>query len=337
MSLLNVCEDYNILKALSIIINIINIVKIFVPLLLIITGMISYFKATYTGNEEELKKATLALLKKGISGVLIFMLPIIINLVLSVVNDASNNKLEISNCINNANDKEFMANLLEDIEKSKEEKNTVNNNSEIIRKSNHDNVKQVSSLKYINQGWYKNLTFCQSYSIAAAGCGPVSFAMIARGYSDTYSSYTSYDIVKESRNWFCNMRGWNTDGNFHSSLAYDEKTLEHFGLKAKVLFRYSYDGLWSNTLQTNESNAIFNAVKNEGKSVMLAIPGHWCTIGPNDSCKSNEVYMYDPSDSNLTTCYTMEKLYKVTYDHKKQCNKKGGMCGWAVAIAFWNA
>ena len=195
----------------------------------------------------------------------------------------------------------------------------------------------VQSLTYINQGWYSNLLFCRDYSIASSGCGVVSFSMVAKGYSDIYSNYPNDTLVKETRDWFCNLRGWNTNGSMHSSLMYNQKTLDHYHLNAEVLFNNSPEaGFWSNTLQKDEGDAIFNAVKNEGKAVILGIPGHWCVIGPNNSCKDNEVYMYDPSSAQKTACYTMDGLYRVTYNHKNQCGTNGGMCGWAVAIAFWN-
>lgn len=196
---------------------------------------------------------------------------------------------------------------------------------------------KVTSLSYISQLDYSNLNYCISgYNIYYYGCGPTSFAMIARAYSDSFKSYSNDQIMKEVRDVFCDARGWTSYGATHSSLFYNSKVLEHFGLNYEMLFRYEYDGFWSNTMKQDEADKIFNAVKNEGKSVILGMPGHWATIGPNPECASDEVYFYNPSSRSQTKCYTMQGLYNVTYDHKGTCSTNGGMCGWALAIAFWS-
>ena len=197
-----------------------------------------------------------------------------------------------------------------------------------------DNRPEVESLTYINQLGYSNLAFCKNTTIKSSGCGVVSFAMVAKAYSSKYSSYSNDQIVKEARDWFCDMRGWSVDYGIHSSLLYDARTLEHFGLQHEMLFRYTYDGFWSNKMKQDEADKIFNAIKRDGKSVLLAMPGHWAAVGPNPQCKENEVYFYNPSSSSQTKCYTMQGLYNVTYNHKGTCGTAGGMCGWAVAIAY---
>lgn len=195
----------------------------------------------------------------------------------------------------------------------------------------------VTSLSYISQLEYTNLYYCKTWTYASAGCGPTSFAMVARAYSKQYLSYSNDDIIKEVRNFFCSLDKNNEKDNpTHSSLFVDSRVLEHFGLKAEILFRYEYDGFWSNTMKQDEADKIFNAIKNEGKSVLLAMPGHWSAVGPNPECKSDEVYFYNPSSSSQTKCYTMQGLYNVTYNHKGTCGTSGGMCGWAVAIAVWS-
>lgn len=316
-------------------------IQLLVPILFIISGIISLISAMSASSEEKMNKAIKGLIKKGIAIVMIFMIPTIVSACINIVSSSSNHEFSFDSCIINAKDKDFMAKL--ETENSKvtaieDEKTTkvidISGGGEEYSQKQTSLSNTPSSLTYMNQGWYSSLSFCKTSSLASSGCGPVSLSMIVKGYSKKYNQASNDIIVQEVRNWLCDMRGWNSDGGIHSSYMYHEKTLEHFGLNAEVLFKNQEIGFWSNTLQPNESNAIFKAVKKEGKSVILGIPGHWCVIGPNSSCKDDEVYMYDPSSAPKTTCYTMQNLYKVTYDHKNECSRNG-MCGWAIAIAFW--
>ena len=339
MNQYDLCGNYSVLKFISVAMNIVTLIQIIAPILLIITASIGLTKAMIHPDGKTDKKEVMNLVRKGIALIIIFMIPVFIISVLGIVGESYHVPFSITTCIENASDKEYLLSLQkQNLEEQKRNNETEDKRKPIIQPYDQEksNTQNVKSLDYINQGWYRNLSFCKSDTIASSGCGAVSFSMIVKGYSNLYRNDSNDSIVKEVRDWFCDMRGWNTNGGMHSSYMYHEKTLEHFQLKAEVLFKNSEIGFWSNTLQSNESSAIFQAVKKEGKSVILGIPGHWCVIGPNSKCSDNQVYMYDPSSAPKTTCYTMEELYQVTYNHKNQCNSKNGMCGWAIAMAFWS-
>lgn len=68
--------------------------KIAIPILLIIFGIIDLGKAVIASKDDEIKKATMALVKRAIAAVVIFLLPTIITFIMGIVSDFSNNAKE---------------------------------------------------------------------------------------------------------------------------------------------------------------------------------------------------------------------------------------------------
>ena len=76
---------------------IITIIKIVVPVLLIIFGMIDFMKSVTAAKEDEIKKGQQTFIKRLIAGVLVFF---VIQIVQLVVRFASNSDSNITNCFN---------------------------------------------------------------------------------------------------------------------------------------------------------------------------------------------------------------------------------------------
>lgn len=77
------CDEKGVLKSLKIINMVITVAKILVPLLIIIYGSIDYGKAALSDDGDALEKTTQKLIKKIVVGVMIFMIPTIINSLIS--------------------------------------------------------------------------------------------------------------------------------------------------------------------------------------------------------------------------------------------------------------
>lgn len=76
------------------------IIKILVPILLVITGMISFFKAVISGKvDDELQKAKKALVNKIIAAVIIFFIVSIVNFVIALVAGKNNSFSSCLNCM----------------------------------------------------------------------------------------------------------------------------------------------------------------------------------------------------------------------------------------------
>lgn len=77
------CDEKGVLKTLKIVNVVITVAKILVPILLIIYGSIDYGKAALAENHDALEKTTQAFIKKIIVAVAIFLIPTIVNSIIS--------------------------------------------------------------------------------------------------------------------------------------------------------------------------------------------------------------------------------------------------------------
>lgn len=64
--------------------NIVNVSRILIPILLNVLGIVDFAKAIFSGNEEGMKKAQAKFIKRLIIGVVIFLIPSLLKLVLNV-------------------------------------------------------------------------------------------------------------------------------------------------------------------------------------------------------------------------------------------------------------
>jgi hypothetical protein len=95
------CKDVGVLKTLRTVSVLIMIAKILVPILIIVLGSINYGKAALADNQDAAEKTTQALIKKIIIGVLIFLIPTIVNSLISLSQsgkDKSDATGEFGNC-----------------------------------------------------------------------------------------------------------------------------------------------------------------------------------------------------------------------------------------------
>ena len=97
---INFCEEKGVLKTFQIVGYILFIAKIIVPLLLIILGTIDFAKATISSDDKATKDAVISLIKRVLIAVIIFLIPTILDFLLSLVNGASEafKDSEFTNC-----------------------------------------------------------------------------------------------------------------------------------------------------------------------------------------------------------------------------------------------
>ncbi len=96
------CDYAGTRRTLKIIGTIINIAKVLVPLLIIITEIISLTKAITSGKAEDLKENFVVLVRKVIAGLVIFVLPSIINYAITnLAGHSDTGFAQCSNCLLN--------------------------------------------------------------------------------------------------------------------------------------------------------------------------------------------------------------------------------------------
>ena len=95
MSILNFLScDKDLLIIYKLLINVADMVKIFVPILLILFGTIDLAKAVIAGKEDEMKKAQGTLIKRFIYAVAVFL---VVNLVMFILRFAASSGVEHTN------------------------------------------------------------------------------------------------------------------------------------------------------------------------------------------------------------------------------------------------
>ena len=92
---MSLCKTAEVLNVIRIIKIFITIIKIVVPILLIVSAMTTYLKAVTTGD---LQKSNKALLNKVLAGVIIFLVPTVVSVIINVAWTDS----EVNQCLVNA-------------------------------------------------------------------------------------------------------------------------------------------------------------------------------------------------------------------------------------------
>ena len=100
---LDLCADIAADATLSNVIRTIyNGIRIAVPVILIIVGMVEMGKAIASQKEDEIKKAQSALIKKAVAAVLVFLMFSIVKIVISAVGGSETEKTCLDQILNGA-------------------------------------------------------------------------------------------------------------------------------------------------------------------------------------------------------------------------------------------
>ena len=86
MPIMSICSNPEVLEVMRIINMVVLIIKISVPILLILTGIITLFKTIKVGSDDLFSKAKKSLINKCIAAIVIFLIPTLVNIVVKVSN-----------------------------------------------------------------------------------------------------------------------------------------------------------------------------------------------------------------------------------------------------------
>lgn len=86
----NVCNNPGVTKAVSILGKFLYVLKIVVPMIIIVLGMVDFGKATISSDEAAIKKATGSLVRRVIAGFIIFFIPTIVIAIINAVDSGNN-------------------------------------------------------------------------------------------------------------------------------------------------------------------------------------------------------------------------------------------------------
>ena len=97
---LNICDNPSVISVMRIINMIILIIKIAVPIILILVGMITLMKTIKVGDDDLLAKAKKQLINNALAAIIVFLVPTIVSVLVKV----SFSNGEYKDCLNNASD-----------------------------------------------------------------------------------------------------------------------------------------------------------------------------------------------------------------------------------------
>ena len=80
--------------------TIVDLLKIGVPVLLIVFGMLDFGKAVMAQKEDEIKKSQMLFVKRLLSAALVFFVFIIVEVIFNLVADDDPDKTTVWNCVN---------------------------------------------------------------------------------------------------------------------------------------------------------------------------------------------------------------------------------------------
>ena len=103
---MNVCENPDILRVIWFGLEIVDIVKIIIPIALIVLGIIDFSKSVITSDEGIQKKSGKLFLKRIIYAVLVFIVPWLIKVFIITLGDLAvlkTNEVNFTDCLDNAN------------------------------------------------------------------------------------------------------------------------------------------------------------------------------------------------------------------------------------------
>lgn len=80
------CKELFTDDILEIINDVMNVIRIAVPILLLVFGITDFFRATFDTNEDNMKKNRDRFIKRVIAAIIVFIVPIFVNLVLKLAN-----------------------------------------------------------------------------------------------------------------------------------------------------------------------------------------------------------------------------------------------------------
>lgn len=85
LEVVKVCGETEVLQVMAIVRLIMNVICIAVPIVMIVLGSMDLFKAVTAGKDEEIKKKQSVLIKRVIAGVLVFLVPTIVSVLMNLI------------------------------------------------------------------------------------------------------------------------------------------------------------------------------------------------------------------------------------------------------------
>lgn len=334
MNILSLCDSGDVLSVFRIVNIIIMIIKVAVPILLIIVGMVTLMKSIKTGNEDLLAKAKKQLVNNSIAAVVIFLIPTLVNVIVKI-SDSNN---EYRDCL--YADTEIISNayvsraneLLSSAEKSKtyndyyaakdavskikdeNEKASLEDRLENLYKNIKDNIDKNNSENNENGNSSSNANTGNNLNVSAG-----SFEYTGVGNITKYTLFTPTN-AKENMPLIVMLPASNGD---YSAAVNEFKNMKHENDLAFMMVVYP---------SGNYSTQAYSDIKSTADEVVSKYKINKSKIGAS-GFSSSGTYVYHLVVNNQGYFHSMvpissgvsagDKVLKDNLDYLKTLNVKG--------------
>lgn len=93
-----ICQDDTMLKVFGLVKFVLNVICVIVPIVMIVLGTIDLFKAVVASKEEEIKKRQNTLITRLIAGIIVFLVPAIVTLIMGLIGQGGTGKNDWGRC-----------------------------------------------------------------------------------------------------------------------------------------------------------------------------------------------------------------------------------------------
>ena len=364
MHVLGICDAGEILETFSIVNTIVLIIKIVVPIILLVSGMITLLKAIKDKDENLLAEAKKSLITKCIAAIFIFFVPTFVNALVKAGSTEENNYID---CLNNATPENISkaylteaetllaradenkdlddyyaarvaASKIKDKELRKKYMEKLDAMYEIIKKEMEEAEKNTNPDGGNNGGGNNTGSSFPYYAQCDSKWGNKSYngtnlCKAGCGYTSLAmvlsglkndSSITPYTVHE-----YVYGQGISVNpggGAITDAALVSPKVASKYGVTIQTLF--GRNGNEDSATHQKESSLTTNALV-QGKLVVLLIPGHYIALGGNGT----NVVVHDPANSNNNGTYTIEQVYNKFKNYSNRCSS-GGTCGFIYAVAY---
>lgn len=189
----NICNNNDVINTFRILGEIINIIKIVIPLIIIVLGMVDFSKAIISSDEKAINKATGSIIRRIIAGVLIYFVPtIILSLFNALGYDTYNSPsfIKCSSCLFDTTLCTVDESLI-----PQEDEDKIEENENGTYHKNSINKRKFMIYEQMDSRW-SNLPYLRADgtgTIGERGCNIIAGAVIASGFDNTITPYEIYN------------------------------------------------------------------------------------------------------------------------------------------------
>ena len=359
MNILSLCDNGDVLSVLRIVNIAIMIIKIAVPILLILVGMITLMKAIKVGDEDLLPRAKKQLINNAIAAVVIFLVPTLVNVLSRLSTEDGGSYLS---CLNKATveniNQAYVTQAEELLAKSQE---NLNYNGYYSAVTVVAKIKDKELKKKYNErldSMYKEIESIlkeRNEQEKPTGDGGTSSSGEALGDGSSFPTYTQCDSRWGNKSYngtnLCNagcgytslamvLSGIKRDptitpDSVHEYIYGNRISINPGGGAITDVALYdnrvaSHYGVKIEVLfgrgsvgKAEASKRLVNAL-NQGKKVVLLRPGHYIALSGNGS----QIEVHDPA------WYGKNGVYDINGVYNTFCCDGTGSCGFVYAVAY---